>query len=378
MNSKGRMLTVLEGRRADLVPVAPHWWGNYKFEIAGKDHMLDCWTDGPGMVPVYQAFFERFRPDWLHLSGGYPRRWRGIPSGEYRGIRVGERMFLVAPDGSRDEILADGNLRSSKREERDLSTPGAVRRAIDEDLANFRVTTADDIVATGYTDHAAALVREYGDSVFVCVNVGAPGMLAFGSERYQESLMALYDYPEGVKRLVWRRYEAALEPAKAFARVGVHGWLISEDMAGADTFSPRMYQEILYPADCWFFEQISRLGLVPMVYFCGDVRPLVSLIRDSGAHGLLIEDNRKTFAFDLVQMVKELQGKVCLFGNIDTTDLLLRGRPSEVELAVRQQLAAAEYGPFVVANGSPLAPGTPPENVQAMVDAARRYGRVSW
>ncbi|MCU0522779.1 MAG: uroporphyrinogen decarboxylase family protein, partial [Anaerolineae bacterium] len=130
--------------------------------------------------------------------------------------------------------------------------------------------------------------------------------------------------------------------------------------------------------DCWFFEQISRLGLVPMVYFCGDVRPLVPLIRDSGARGLLIEDNRKTFAFDVVEIVKALQGKVCLFGNIDTTDLLLRGRPSEVEMAVRRQLEAAAYGPFVVANGSPLAPGTPPENVQAMIDAVRRYGRVSW
>jgi len=59
----------------------------------------------------------------------------------------------------------------------------------------------------------------------------------------------------------------------------------------------------------------------------------------------------------------------------DTTDLLLRGRPAEVKTAVRQQLEAAACSPFVVANGSPLAPGTPPGNVQAMIDATRRYGR---
>jgi len=375
LNSKDLMLAALAGHQVEQVPVAPHWWGNYKFEIAGKDYMLDCWTDGPGMVPIYRTFFERFRPDWLHLSGGYPRFRRGMPSRAYRGVREGGRMVLVAPDGTRDEILADGNLRSSKRDERDLSTPAAIRRAIDEDLDRFQAPAADDIVAAGYTDHAAALVQAYGDSAFVCVNVGAPGMLAFGSERYPESLMALYDDPEGVKRLVWRRYEGALEFAKAFARVGVHAWLISEDMAGADTFSPRMYEEILYPVDCWFFEQVSHLGMVPMVYFCGDVRPLVPLLRDSGARGLLIEDNRKTFSFDVVEIVRALQGKVCLFGNIDTTDLLLRGSPAEVEMAVRQQLVATAYGPFVVANGSPLAPGTPPENVQAMIDATRRYGR---
>ncbi|NLF18917.1 MAG: hypothetical protein GX595_16930 [Lentisphaerae bacterium] len=44
---------------------------------------------------------------------------------------------------------------------------------------------------------------------------------------------------------------------------------------------------------------------------------------------------------------------------------------------MRQQLEAAAYGPFVVANGSPLAPGTPPENVQAMIDATRQYGHGS-
>lgn len=377
MNSKERMLAALHGQQPDTVPVAPHWWGNYKFEIAGKDYMLDCWTDAEGMLPIYRAFYGRFKPDWFHLSGGYPRSRRGYPSREYRGIREGERMYLVSPDGTRDEILADGNLASHKQHERlvrDLSSPAAIRAAIDEDLAGDWNTKAESIIAAGYTDHAAAIGREYGDHVFICVNVGAPGILAFGSERYPESLMALYDYPEGVKRLVQRRYEAALEWAKAFASVGVHAWLISEDVAGSDTISPRMYEEILYPVDCWFFEQVSRLGMVPMVYFCGDVRPLLPLIRDSGVRGLLIEDSRKTFTLDVVEIVKDLQGKVCLFGNVDTTDLLLYGRPEEVELAVRQQLQAARYGPFVVANGSPLAPGTPPANVEAMIRAARQYG----
>ncbi len=371
------MQRALQGQPADLTPVAPHWWGNYKFEIAGKDYMLDCWTDGAGMTPIYRAFFERFRPDWLHLSGGYPRLRRGMPSRAYRGVRQGERMVLLAPDGSQDEIMADGNLRSSLPEERDLSTPAVIRRAIDEALDNFQMPTAEEITAAGYTDHAAALAQEYAATTFLCVNVGAPGLLVFGSDHYQASLLALHDYPEGVKRLTWRRYEAALEFARAFASTGIHAWLISEDMAGADTFSPRMYREMLYPVDCWFFEQIRRLGLTPMVYFCGDMRPLLPLLRDSGVQGLLIEDNRKTFAFDVVQMVKDLQGKVCLFGNLDTTDLLLHGQPDEVASAVRRQLAAAQYGPYVVANGSPLAPGTPPENVQAMIEAARRYSGAS-
>ncbi len=377
MNSKQRILTTLRGGQPDRVPVAPHWWGNYKFESAGRDYMLDRWTDGPGMLPVYRAFYERFKPDWFHLSGGYPRFRGAYPSRDYRAIREGGRMFLIAPDGNRDEILADESLASWKYDpsrKRDLSSAARVRAAIDESLDKCELEDAQHIAAEGWTDHAAQIVREYGETVFVVVNVGAPGILVFGNEHYQESLMALYDYPEGVKRLLQRHYESALEWAKAFAAVGVHGWLISEDVAGSDTVSPHMYEEFLYPADCWFFEQVERLGMVPMVYFCGDVRPLVPLIRDSGVRALLIEDNRKSFAFDVVEITKGLAGKVTLFGNIDTTDLLLHGAPEDVEGAVRQQLRAALYGPFVVANGSPLAPGTPPQNVVGMIQAAHRYG----
>ncbi|MGQ9683773.1 MAG: uroporphyrinogen decarboxylase family protein [Anaerolineae bacterium] len=378
MNAKERMLAALHGQQPDCVPVAPHWWGNYKFEIAGKDYMLDAWTDGEGMLPIYRTFWERFQPDWFHLSGGYPRRRGAFANRDYRGVREGERLYLVAPDGSRDEILADQSLASWKQRaqrERDLSTPSAICRAIDEDIERYEPPNAQTLIAEGYTDHASRIVCEYGDRVFICVNVGAPGLRAFGDEHYEASMMALIDYPQGVRRLVQRRYEGALEWARAFAAVGVHGWLISEDVAGADTVSPRLYEEILYPSDCWFFAQVRALGMEPMVYFCGDVRPLVPLIRDSGVSALLIEDSRKTFTLDVVEITKGLAGKVCLFGNVDTTELMLHGQPREVEEAVRRQLEAAHYGPFVVANGSPLAPGTPSANVDALIGAARRYGR---
>jgi uroporphyrinogen-III decarboxylase len=374
MNSKERILAALRGEPTGAIPVAPHWWGNYKYEIAGRDYMLDRWTDGESMVPVYRAFYERFRPDWFHLSGGYPRQRGAFPSRAYRGVRDGGRMFLIAPDGSRDEILPDESLASDRARRqaiRALSSPAEIRRAIDAVLDHAQPLRAAEIVEQGYTDHAVQIRREYGARVFICVNVGAPGVLAFGSDNYQASLLALYDYPEGVKRLVQQRYASALEWAKAFASVGVHGWLISEDMAGSDTLSPRMYAELLYPTDCWFFAQVRGLGMLPMVYFCGDVRPLVPLIRDSGVQALLIEESRKTFVLDVVEIARGLAGKVCLFGNLDTTDLLLHGRPAEIEAGVKAQLQAACIGPFIVANGSPLAPGTPPENVEAMIRAAR-------
>lgn len=282
-------------------------------------------------------------------------------------------MFLVAPNGSRDEILPSQHLASAQVYDLpDLSS----HDAIDEHLARHESTTAAKLIAAGYTDHAAEIVHRYGDDVFVCVHIGAPAIIAsqYGSRGYEESLLAIYDCPEGVKYLVRRRYEIRLEWAKAFAKVGVHGLAVSEGYSGADTISPRTYEEFIYPVDCWYFDQVSQLGVIPLVFFCGDIRPLVPLIRESGVRGLLIEDSRKTFALNVIEIAEGLEGKVCLFGNVDTTDLLYHGRPKEIEAAVCAQLRAARVGPFVVANGSPIVPGTPPENVEALIRAARTYG----
>ena len=103
--------------------------------------------------------------------------------------------------------------------------------------------------------------------------------------------------------------------------------------------------------------------------------PLLSYIRESGVQGLMVEESRKTFHLDVVEIARKLQGKVCLFGNVNTTDLIFRGTPEEIELAVKSQISASKVGPFVMANGSPLVPGTPPENVEALITATHKWGQ---
>jgi hypothetical protein len=336
------------------------------------------------MVPIYEAFYERFRPDWFHLQIGYPRSRRGFPSSEYHGVLEGDRRYLIAPDGSREEILADKSVVSENKwhEELARNRPDlSSRDSIDEYVARFYSITAEQIIQSGYTDHAAEIVRKRGDQVFVCVHGWEPcGPVAFstgkGSGRaFEDSLLALHDNLPGVKYLLERRYETALEWVKAFASVGVHGWAVSHSFSGSDTVSPRLYRELQYDADCWYFAQVRRYGMIPLVFFCGDVRPLLPLIADSGMAGLMLEDNRKTFEFDVFEITRQLQGKVCLFGNLDTCFLLCEGAPEEVEAAVKAQLEAAHVGPFIVCNGSPIVPGTAPENIDAMIRAARLYGR---
>jgi uroporphyrinogen-III decarboxylase len=92
-----------------------------------------------------------------------------------------------------------------------------------------------------------------------------------------------------------------------------------------------------------------------------------------GVDGVLIEESKKTFHLDPVEIRKRLDPRVILFGNVDSY-LLLTGPSSAIRDAVARQAEARAHGPFVHANGSPLCPGTPPEHIEAFLEAASGEG----
>ena len=75
--------------------------------------------------------------------------------------------------------------------------------------------------------------------------------------------------------------------------------------------------------------------------------------------------------------LKRLYGKdIVLKGNLHTTKLLLHGRPEDVVAASRKAIDdAAEGGGFILSTGDQCGRDTPDENLQAMIETARSYGK---
>ncbi len=75
---------------------------------------------------------------------------------------------------------------------------------------------------------------------------------------------------------------------------------------------------------------------------------------------------------DLGQARQLLGPDIVLMGNLPPLDLLVRGTPDQVRQATKQQLdQLAEVGPMMVSPGGGVSPGTPIENLQAMVEAVK-------
>ncbi|NLD44719.1 MAG: methyltransferase/corrinoid binding protein, partial [Chloroflexi bacterium] len=107
-----------------------------------------------------------------------------------------------------------------------------------------------------------------------------------------------------------------------------------------------------------------------VMHICGRALPLVPDVAALGCDVMDIDAPVDPAA------ALAASGRMALRGNIDPAGVLLYGTPELVEEKVRAALAAAgRQGRFILSSGCDVPPDTPPENIAALVRAARAAGR---
>ena len=88
----------------------------------------------------------------------------------------------------------------------------------------------------------------------------------------------------------------------------------------------------------------------------------------TGATGIEIDH-----VMDLRRVREVCRERVVAIGNINPVDVLLRGTPEAIKAACRDCIEAfAGSNRFILATGCAVSPLTPPANLAAMAEAARR------
>ena len=78
----------------------------------------------------------------------------------------------------------------------------------------------------------------------------------------------------------------------------------------------------------------------------------------------------------LAELKQAYGDRIVLKGNLHTTEVMLRGTVADVMAASRKAIDdAAAGGRFILSTGDQCGRDTPDENVAAMVETARTYGR---
>ncbi len=248
------------------------------------------------------------------------------------------------------------------------------------DRAALAGYTPPDPLAPGRMDEietAIAMNRALGDDeVFILGGVGGPLSAAWMLIGYEAICLALYDDPDFLTAVVQYAVDFALPAVTRMAEAGVDGMAVSEDLGSscAGLIAPGHFRDIIKPALGAIISHIKRCGLPVLLHSCGHIYDYLDDLIELGIDAL--HPLQRTAGMELARVKAQYGDRICLVGNIDSSRTLPYGAPADVEAEVREAVAiAAPGGGYILASDHSLHDGIPVENIRAMCDAGRRYGR---
>ena len=198
--------------------------------------------------------------------------------------------------------------------------------------------------------------------------------------RIDNFLALLAEDPQRVHRFLDRAVEMHLENLKRFlSAVGPSIDIINfGDDLGMQTgpqISPKMYREFFQPRHAFLWRTAKSLAPVKvMLHSCGGLYPLIPSLIEAGLD--ILQPVQTTCANMEPERLKREFGRdlVLWGGGSNTRDVLPVGAPAQVAADVRARLKVfAPGGGYVFQQIHNVMADVPPENIVAMLEAARDY-----
>lgn len=193
-----------------------------------------------------------------------------------------------------------------------------------------------------------------------------------------DEVYAHFDDPDAFRTRAKRMLEnverrmdlvAGLDPKPDFLLCGGSGSLMFT--------TPDTWRELVLPVLKKTTALARQLGIPTHVHSCGPEKELVAMAATET--DLTIIDPLEIPPMgdcNLAELKKRFGSKIVLKGNLHTTETMLNGTVEEVRKAARKAIDdAGAGGGFILSTGDQCGRDTPDDNIRAMVQTARTYGR---
>ena len=169
---------------------------------------------------------------------------------------------------------------------------------------------------------------------------------------------------ERVDAFLSQMTDLVIKVAQHYQSLGVDFMNIREMGSGSDLLSPKVWKTLIQPN----LEKIFAAIQIPTVnHICGSTDLIIEMMNECGADALSVDQKN-----NMVESRKKLGDDVLLFGNFDPYGTLVTGDVSEVEPVIKKCI---DDGVDAVWPGCDLWPDVKKENVEAYVQAVRKYGK---
>jgi len=216
------------------------------------------------------------------------------------------------------------------------------------------------------------LTEEIGEEVFIDTCVPGPFTTAAEIRGIDNLLRDIRYNPERVHKALRLAVDSTVPYIQEASKLGV-GFAIAEPDASGSLISPGHFREFVLPYLKELVTEIVRTGAKPpLLHICGNTKKLWDYMADTGA-GVLSLDNE----IDLEDAKRVVGDRVTLTGNVKPVETMLLGTPLDVEQDVKECLRKTYDNPkgYVLSLGCGLPYDAPPENIHALVEAARKFGK---
>ncbi len=378
MTSRERLLKVLKGDIPDCVPVAPDFSNMIPAKLTGKPFWDLYLYNNPPIWEAYVDCARFFNIDSLmdgYFPFTYPENTISLPAHDWQtAIICRDPEKIITQDyfresgkmtwGDKVNVYPVGDPSIGNVSLDKLGLPPVPPKW--EPLEGVKQI---DCGPEGLKKMKAML----GDQGLFGIFITSTNMI--GSP---EKLFDFYDNPEKLEAEVEKRvadvekrfaYIMGLEVKPDFLCVGGSGTMIYQ--------SPEFVRENTLPAVKRVIELATSAGIPTHVHSCGPEKELIKIMAEETS--LTVIDPLEISPMgdcDLAELKRLYGKKLTLKGNLHTTEVMLRGSVEDVIKASKKAIDdAAEGGRFILSTGDQCGRDTPFENLFAMIETARTYGK---
>ena len=275
---------------------------------------------------------------------------------KYDGIYCGwEGSFLLLGNALGCEI--------NKYEDQTPSIKSPILKS-EEDFGNLSM---DGFEKNGYIPSNLNLIRTVKKKVPdvpILTYIPGPFTQAGLLFDFQDYMIKIFRDVSFVKKVVDFCADAVIKLAEEKIKAGADILTMADPTASCDIIPPRKFTELSLPYIKKVFEALegkAQLGL----HICGRTLPILENMAESGAKFMEIDAKN-----DLTEVMAKIGGKICISGNVDTSNLLVKS-PEDIKDDINTCLKKGGKKGFILSSGCEVANGTSIDNIKAMVDLAK-------
>ncbi|WP_338825873.1 Uroporphyrinogen decarboxylase [Moorella thermoacetica] len=339
MTPNERRQALAQGRPVDRIPCVPKI-GNVAARYIGvhvRDMLASAELTAAAQIQAYQL---------LHHDAV--------------GVCLGMHPLARALGGTMTNPLDDNPamLQSPVKDEKDL------------ERLDLAALDRDKFIQTTLTA-ARILQDKVGKEVTPGVVIGGPFTVAASLRGTEFLLRDVIRNPEFAHRVISFALQAIIHVVIPFIKEGIIPAIV-DPVASGSVLNVKKAWEFAFSYTQKLIDEFKKYTPGVSLHVCGKTTRLLEMMAATGASSLSLDNS-----VDLLEAKRLVGHRVALSGNVDPVNVMALGNPETVRLAVKDCLQRAWDTPrgYILAAGCDLPLTTPLENIAALVEAARIYGR---